>query len=248
MKEATSLLVVDNIRMERSVSSNRAFGWIASLAAASAIVLAVPARACEGPREAREADRAAIEAFVEGRRVLTFSGYSGAGYEHPEVLLERATDFLKSEDPARTLVNVGATEEGIGAVYEVAKRMGFTTMGVVSTLARDENVTLSKCADHVFFIQDATWGGRLPDTDELSPTSEAIVAVSALMVGIGGGDIARDEMLAAKERGRPVIFIPADMNHDIARAKAARRGDAEPTEFIGSAHQAFARQRKGPTR
>jgi len=233
--------------MENSMSSSTAFGWIASLVAASAIVLSVPASACEGPREAREADRAAIEAFVQGRRVLTFAGYSGAGYEHPEVMLERATDFLKSEDPAQTLVNVGATEAGIGAVYEVAKRMGFTTMGVVSTLARDENVTLSKCADHVFFVQDATWGGRLPDAGKLSPTSEAIVAVSALMVGIGGGDIARDELLAAKERGRPVIFMPADMNHAVARAKAAKRGDPEPTDFKGSAYKSFATQRRGPT-
>jgi hypothetical protein len=233
--------------MRNRTSCSSAFGWIASLVAASTIVLAVPASACQGPKEAREADRAAIEAFVQGRRVLTFAGYSGAGYEHPEVMLERATDFLKSENPAQTLVNVGATEAGIGAVYEVAKRMGFTTMGVVSTLARDESVTLSKCADHVFFVEDATWGGRLPDIGELSPTSEAIVALSALMVGIGGGDIARDEMLAAKERGRPVIFIPADMNHAVARAKAAKRGDPEPTDFTGSAHKAFAKQRRGPT-
>jgi len=229
------------------MSRSRALGWIASLVAASAIVLAGPASACEGPKEAREVDRAAIEAFVQGRRVLSFAGYSGAGYEHPEIMLERATDFLKSEDPARTLVNAGGTAEGIGAVYEAAKRMGFTTMGVVSTLARDESVPLSKCADHVFFVQDATWGGRSPDTGELSPTSEAIVSVSALMVGIGGGDIARDEMLAAKERGKPVIFIPADMNHAVARAKAAKRGDPELTEFKGSAHKAFATQRRGPT-
>jgi len=109
-------------------------------------------------------------------------------------------------------------------------------------------VPLSKCADHVFFVKDTTWGGRSADTDELSPTSAAIVGVSSLMIGIGGGDIARDEMLAAKEAGRPVIFIPADMNHANARAKAAKRGDAEPTDFKGSAHAAFAIQRRGPTR
>jgi hypothetical protein len=62
------------------------------------------------------------------------------------------------------------------------------------------------------------------------------VAVSSAFVGIGGGDVTRDELSAASKRGKPVVFIPADMNHSLAREKALKRGEPEPTDFRGSAH------------
>lgn len=110
------------------------------------------ANACDGPREVREATLASIKAFIHTKQmtVLTFAGYSGAQYENPQVLTEHASRVLDKQDPARALINIGATAEGIGAVYEIAKRRGFTTMGIVSTLARDERVALSKCVDYVF--------------------------------------------------------------------------------------------------
>jgi shikimate kinase len=80
----------------------------------------------------------------------------------------------------------------------------------------------------------------------LSPTSAAIVAKSDSFVAIGGGDVARDEMLAARRAGKPVIFIPADMNHRIAREKARQDGLPEPTDFRGSAHAVLVENRKGP--
>ena len=151
--------------------------------------------------------------------------------------------MLDGQDAANTLINIGATAEGISAVYDIAKLKGFTTMGIVSTLARDERVALSQCVDYVFFVKDRTWGGQVPGTHHLSPTSAAIVESGTSFVAIGGGDAARDEMLAARQAGKPVTFIPADMNHTIARAKAQKRGEAEPTDFRGSAHPALA---KGP--
>ena len=113
-------------------------------------------------------------------------------------------------------------------------------MGIVSTLARDEGVTLSKCVDHVFYVKDSTWGGLAPDGHHLSPTSAAIVESSSLFIGIGGGKVARDEMLAARQAGKPVTFIPAEMNHKIAREKAQKRGEPEPINFRGEAHGALA--------
>jgi len=62
------------------------------------------------------------------------------------------------------------------------------------------------------------------------------VEVSSSFVGIGGGDVARDELSAARKRGKPVVFIPADMNHRLAKEKARKRGEPEPTDFRGSAH------------
>jgi hypothetical protein len=137
-----------------------------------------------------------------------------------------------------SLVLFLANLKGIGAVYEVAKAMGFTTMGIVSSLVQAEDV--SPCVDYVFYVQDDRWGGRVRGGKRLSPTSEAIVAVSSAFVGIGGGEVARDELSAARKRGKPVVFIPADMNHRLAREKALKRGEPEPADFRGSAHAGLA--------
>jgi hypothetical protein len=47
-------------------------------------------------------------------------------------------------------------------------------------------------------------------------------------------------MLAARRAGRPAAIVPADINHKIAREKAQKRGEAEPTDFRGSAHLVLA--------
>lgn len=197
--------------------------------------------ACVQPPAQHEATSTSVAAFVQksGLKVLTFTGYSGAGYEDAQRMREHASRILAANSPDKVLVNIGATAEGIGEVYELAKSRGFTTIGIVSSLARDEGVPLSPCVDRVFFIKDKTWGGRLPESSALSPTSQAIVDNSSSLVGIGGGDVARDEMLAAQRRGKPVTFIPADMNHRVARGKATRRHQPEPTDFRGSAHVAL---------
>jgi hypothetical protein len=200
------------------------------------------ADACVAPREVREATPASIKMFIQARQmsVLTFTGYSGAHYEDPNALIEHASRVLAGQDASKTLINIGATVEGIGAVYEIAKQKGFTTMGIVSTLARDERVALARCVDYVFFVKDSTWGGQVSGTRRLSPTSAAIVESGTSFVAIGGGDVTRDEILAARRLGKPVTFIPADMNHGIARERARKRGEAEPTDFRGSAHLALA--------
>jgi hypothetical protein len=196
---------------------------------------------CNAQLEVREVTSDAIGAFARRKkmRIITFTGYSGAQYENTAEMLKQASRVLDKYRPSKTMVNIGATAVGIGAVYELAKLKGFTTIGIVSTLARDENVPLSPCVDYVFFVKDATWGGREAGANELSPTSRAIVANSSRIVGIGGGDVARDEMLAARKAGKSVLFIPADMDHRLAREKALKRGLPEPTDFRGSAHLAL---------
>lgn len=199
---------------------------------------AVPAQG--GSTQARVADADDIARFVraQGKDVLTFVGYSAAEYEDRDAMLAHARRILDRHDPRTTLVNIGATAEGIGAVYELAKSLGFTTMGIVSQLARDEGVTLSPHVDHVFFVPDDTWGGLGADGRTLAPTSAAIVANSSRMVAIGGSDIARDELRAARAAGVTVEFFAADMNHGLAREKARKKGQAEPSVFRGSAGEA----------
>ena len=84
-------------------------------------------------------------------------------------------------------MNIGATTRRIGVVYELAKQKGFTTSGIVSTQAREAKATISPCVDIVFFVKDASWGGFVEGTENLSPTSAAMVEVSDRLVAIGGG-------------------------------------------------------------
>jgi hypothetical protein len=199
------------------------------------------ALACDQPSTMREATSEEIRAVFNDKnmRGLTFLGYSGAEYENKAAMLEHATQMLDQFDPRTTIVSIGATPEGIGAVYEIAKRQGFLTAGIVSTQAQEHQVKLSPCVDLVFFVRDATWGGFIPGTERLSPTSAAIVENSDVIVAIGGGEVARDELMAAKRLGKKVRFMPADMNHQIARDRALKRGQAPPTDFQGAAGAVF---------
>lgn len=182
-----------------------------------------------------------IRAFFESKQktVLTFVGYSGAGYEDEASIRKEAERILGEFDPAKTIVNIGATPDGIGVVYELAKRKGFVTTGVVSSQARKYNANLSPYVDHVFYVEDKTWGGFVPGSKELSPTSKAMVENSDIIIGIGGGEVARDELVAAKQLGKKVRFIPADMNHQKARESARKKKLPEPTDFRGAANAAF---------
>lgn len=188
-----------------------------------------------------EADPQAVAAaFRErGKLVVTLAGYSGSGYEDETAMLAQARDLLDGYDPDSTIVNIGATVDGIGAVYEVASEMGFETTGIVSTQAREAEASFSPSVDRVYLIPDDSWGGRVEGTDRLSPTSEAMVAVSDAFVAIGGGAVARDEMLEARERGKEVRFFPADFNHQRALERAERRGEEPPEDFRGAAHAVF---------
>ncbi len=188
--------------------------------------------------------RAGVEEVVrwfEGHdlHVVTFIGYSGAGYEDEDAMLAAARAELEKHDPTKTLVNIGATPDGIGAVYALARELGFRTAGIVSTQGWDYRETITLDVQRVFFVEDATWGGYGEGSTTLSPTSEAMVRVSDEIVGIGGGAVGRDEMLEARKRGKPVRFIPADMNHAKAVAKAKRKGKPVPTDFHGAAAAAL---------
>lgn len=181
--------------------------------------------------------------FIHANRyVVTFVGYSGSGYEDEEKMLEKAGRIIKEFDQLQTIINIGATSAGIGAVYKVAKRLGFTTTGIVSTQAEKSNAALSPYVDHVFFVEDTTWGGFLSDRKNVSPTTAAMIENSNLVVGIGGGRIACDELMAAERSGKDTLFIPADRNHRRAREEAVRKGLPEPHDFRGTAGKHFSRK------
>jgi hypothetical protein len=183
----------------------------------------------------------AVIAFFmsQGKTVLSFYGYSGMGYEDEEALLRIAQKILSGYSQEGTLVNIGVTSVGIGAIYPLAKSMGFETAGIVTSLALEYPEGISDTVDHICFVTDQRWGGNLPDSNELSPTSRAMVECSDILVGIGGGGISEAEMLAGKAQGKPVHFYPAEMNHARAINYAKRMGLPPPESFWGSNADVF---------
>ena len=179
-----------------------------------------------------------------GKTLLTFYGFSGLGYEDEQEMLRIARDVLSQHSPEKTLVNIGATSVGIGAIYPLAKSMGFITAGIVSTQALEYLEEISEAVDHLCFIEDKRWGGKLPNSDELSPTSKAMVECSDILVGIGGGGISLDEMLAGHRQGKDILYFTADMNHELANRHAASKGLPPPTSFKGSADETLSTIRK----
>ena len=68
----------------------------------------------------------------------------------------------------------------------------------------------------------------------LTASTTAMMRNNDAFVGIGGGEIARDELLATGRAGKPVTFIPAEMNHELARERACRMRQPQPKEFGGA--------------
>jgi hypothetical protein len=171
-----------------------------------------------------------------GRKIVTFAGFSSNGYEDPAGVERYMSSVLDELDPHADVVCCGATPMGIGAVYALAASRGFTTIGIVSANARKEEVAFADDVDIVYVIEDEAWGGYIDEQGTPSPTSRVMVDASDLLVFIGGGnDIARDEYdYAERQRGKPVRFYPADMNHAAAIDKARRNGQPVPTNFRGA--------------
>jgi hypothetical protein len=172
------------------------------------------------------------------KTVVTFLGYS-VDYENEKAMLDIVEDVLAGYSPETSLINIGATKGGAGAIYPIAKAMGFTTTGIVSSLAIQYLDDISKAVDHVCFVMDTQWGGKLSDSNNISPTSQAMVTCSDIFVGIGGGAISRDEMIAGREQGKPVHFYPAEINHEYWIYSAQKMNLPPPDSFWGAAHEVF---------
>lgn len=181
-----------------------------------------------------------IQAFFksQGKEVVTFFGYSVA-YENEESMLTIAKDVLSEYSPDRFLINIGATSGGIGAVYPLAKRLGFLTTGIVSSVAAEYREYISNFVDYVWFVSDTQWGGKVSGSNELSPTSQAMVFCSDVLIAIGGGEVSRDELLAAREQGKPIYFYPAEISHEYLIQRAIKQGMPIPKSFWGAVHEVF---------
>jgi len=178
--------------------------------------------------------------FFKGQRktVVTFLGYS-VDYENEKAMLKIVEKVLAENSPEASIINIGATNGGVGAAYPIAKSMGFITTGIVSSQAIQYLDDISVDVDYICFVADNQWGGKLPNSNDLSPTSQAMVGCSDVLVGIGGGKISRDEMIEGKEQGKLVRFFPAEINHEYWIRRTQEMNLPPPDSFWGEAHDVF---------
>jgi hypothetical protein len=176
----------------------------------------------------------------QGSVIITFVGYSGKGYENESQMLDLAKKYLRHFSDTfgsdKVIVNIGVTSSGIGAVYPLAKDLRLSTMGIVSVKAKPY-LEYVKGVDIGFLIEDSLWGGYKPGTKILSPTSKAMVNASDVIIALGGGDVAHDELTEARKRFIPICFHSFEMNKAKAIKKAQSRGLPEPTYFYGGAQK-----------
>jgi hypothetical protein len=133
--------------------------------------------------------------------------------------------------PNEAVINIGVTQEGIGAGYEVFQNAGFNTLGI----ARAEGATAAEGCEMPILINTESWGGIAEvgeGSTELSPVSQAITSVTNGEVYVlCGGGIGADEALTMALQGRTVkVFQLADGRGGASPAYAALRDLAEGKE------------------
>jgi hypothetical protein len=161
-----------------------------------------PVSADEAVRAIRRSARGVVHALF---------GYSALGYEYPDVMLQTVRQDLVRLDPETTSVLIGATKEGIGAGYKVARELGFTTLGLVSSKSIAYGGEYSPYVDTIVVVEDTSWGG-LDKAGRPTPTTQAFIGASDSFASYGGGDITKATLALARQKGTPVsskAFAPA---------------------------------------
>lgn len=153
------------------------------------------------------------------KKVYTLFGYSALGYELPEQMLTVVKEKLTQLSKQEWIIAIGATEEGVGACYSVAKELGFETIGIVSTQALSYSGKFSDYVDMIYIVNDELWGGYIPGTKKLAETTKTFLSTSDFILALGGGENTAITLQAAKAIQLPFEYIPCDMNHENAKKR-----------------------------
>jgi hypothetical protein len=193
--------------------------------------------------------------FFELRRkyVLSFAGFGELGYEDIDFVEGIIRDELGRWKPDEILVNSGTLlrvggQEGIAMVYRLAKELGIETCGIHPSICFQwaDTHPVSAFADHVYFVEDATWGGYVDDHFQPSPTLKVLLQVTDELIVIGGGKHAADELAAFLQNGKCVKYFPAQMNRQVTLDWCAKSGVDIP-DLNGAAHKVWFSKSKYPT-
>ena len=189
----------------------------------------------------------------QAKHVISFAGFGELGYEEEDVVECIVRDVLRHWKTGELIVNSGTLLrvdglDGIARVHAVANAAGFMTSGIHPSVALDFAAThrVSPYEQHVFFVDDSSWGGFIGPAGELSPTLEIILEVSDELVVVGGGKHAADELAAFIRSGKKTRYFPAEMNHRTTEDWCMRSG-ASITDFRGAAREVWSAMGPGQT-
>lgn len=185
---------------------------------------------------------------IGSKYAIVFAGFSGLEYAAADrvdthvraILDEKIAQYGKDN-----LVAVaGATEEGIGRIYAIAKSLGIATLGIVSTEAEKWDVPISPYCDKVIYVPDpkGTWEVNAEDGESYTVKAAWISrmrgGLGGCLVLLGGGDVAVTELKQAWAKKIPTqVFGDYDPDPEKARAKQekenakALREGREPKVF-----------------
>ena len=189
----------------------------------------------QGATEPIFADEVVTQVRALGKKVYTLFGYSALEYEDRDTIFARIKADIEKLDPNEYIINIGATEEGIGGAYQIAKELGFKTIGIVSTQALSYSGNFSPCVDMIYIVNDSKWGGYLPGTDKLTEATKAFLGASDIIAAYGGGENTAVTLREAKKLDISLSYTLADMNHK----KALKQSHGKPVDFRGAAFTAW---------
>lgn len=181
------------------------------------------------------AEEIIVQIKTLNKKIYTLFGYSALEYEHKDQVLSQIREELLKLDPASYIINIGATKDGIGAAYEIARELGFETIGIVSTQALSYSGQFSPFVQKIYIVNDLNWGGYIPGTTEFAPATKIYLSVSDVIAAFGGGMNTAVILREAKRLGIPVSYAPFEMNHSKALAEA--RG--KDVDFKGAGYYAW---------
>lgn len=150
-----------------------------------------------------------IDKKIDNKFVMVFSGFSSMGYENTEKLQDYITKEIKQNIDEHGIHNLlivaGATPEGIGCVYDIAKNLGVSTFGIVSQQASTNS--LSKNCESVMQIKDPDNSWKVLDD---SGDSYMVYAASknGCFLAFGGGSVTLSELEEAAGKGIETKIFP----------------------------------------
>ncbi len=142
-----------------------------------------------------------LEKEIGNKRVLVLGGYSGLGYEKPTKLKieikKRLIQEIEQVGKDNVVLVSGATSDGIGVCYDVAKKLGVKTYGIVSEEARQYGV--DKNCDVTFFVPDhkKTWQVLSESGDSYMVD---VAKNNGVLIYYGGGEVAVKEIEEAMRK------------------------------------------------
>lgn len=162
-----------------------------------------------------------LENEVGNKRVIVFGGFSGLGYESPEGLNAAVKDRIELEmkqyGKDNVVVVAGATSDGIGACYKVAKELGVPTYGIVSEAGKKYGS--DEYCDKTVFTPDPNGTWQVLNEKGQSYMVD-IAKNNGTLVYFGGGDVAVSEIKEAFDRK---IQFETDISFEPNPAQIAKK-------------------------